>query len=54
MIGGGTWNKQNKKLPGAYGVFISKKKNTVPSQKKKTDSSSILGIAVLGKMVLSR
>lgn len=65
MIGGGKWNKQNKILNGAYINFISKKKTSkikhiipddpipdTPDVPVVSDTSSVLGIAALGRMVL--
>lgn len=51
MIGGGKWTKENKTLPGSYSNFMSGKKDK--PDKKKDDTSSVLGVAVLGKMILS-
>lgn len=59
MVGGGRWNKQNKLLPGTYGNFKSEIQKTTDTPKRMkeevcaADESSILGIGVIGKMILS-
>lgn len=62
MNGGGTWKTQNKILNGTYINFVSNKKNAkvkhvvpnnpIPDNPVVSEISSVLGVAILGKMIL--
>ena len=56
MLGGGKWERQNKKLNGAYINIVSKKSSKTSKTNNGNNNTNvtvaILGTAILGKMVL--
>lgn len=51
MISGRSWLSKDKKLPGVYIKFVSKKLS-VGNSTINPNTSSTLGVAILGKMIL--